>query len=281
LVFKGLPASSVYPQVLENVGVTENRGVEAVLYLKLISKKNIGWNSDITFSANRDKIVSLASGETRDVSIPDNALIVGEPVRAFYNYEANGCWSIDELDQAAIYGKVPGDIKIVDRNGDNVIDELDKRVYSKSPQFILGINNTVSYKNFSLSALVYSRVGQWIEYDFNTAYKPTEADGSPAVDFWTPENQHARFPRPGIASQNNMPALAFEKASFIKIRELMLSYNLPVSLVSKAGISNLRVYGSLQNYFTFSNLDNYDPERGGEISNPLAKQMVFGINLEF
>jgi hypothetical protein len=78
-----------------------------------------------------------------------------------------------------------------------------------------------------------------------------------------------------------MPALAFEKASFVKLREVMLSYNLPSSLISKIGISNLRVYGSLQNYFTFSNLDNYDPERGGEISNPLSKQMVFGINLEF
>ena len=49
-------------------------------------------------------------------------------------------------------------------------------------------------------------------------------DGSPAVDFWTPENQGARFPRPGIASQNDMPALAFENASFFKIREVTLGY---------------------------------------------------------
>jgi hypothetical protein len=52
-------------------------------------------------------------------------------------------------------------------------------------------------------------------------------------------------------------------------------------IVSKLRLNNLRIYGSLQNYFTFSNLDNYDPERGGEISNPLAKQMIFGINLDF
>jgi TonB-dependent starch-binding outer membrane protein SusC len=281
LVYKGLPASSVFPQVLENVGVTENIGFEAALYLRVLSTKDFTWNSDITFSTNRDKIVSLASGETKDVSIPDNALIVGQPVRAFYNYEANGCWKIDEAAEAAVYGKIPGDIKIVDSNGDDVINELDKRVYNKSPKFVFGFNNTLSYKNISLSALLYSRIGQWIEYEFNTGYKPTESDGSPDVDFWTPENQNARFPRPGIASQNDMPALAFEKASFVKLREVMLSYNLPSSLISKAGISNLRVYGSLQNYFTFSNLDNYDPERGGEISNPLSKQMVFGINLEF
>lgn len=281
LVYKGLPASSVYPQVLENVGKTENIGFEAALNFRLIEKHDFTWSSDITFSTNRDKIVSLASGETQDVSIPDAALIVGQPVRAFYNYEANGCWKIDEADQAATYGKIPGDIKIVDVNNDGIINELDKRLYNKSPKFILGWNNTVTYKGFALSALVYSRVGQWLRYDYNTAYKPTEADGSPAVDFWTPENQNAKFPRPGIASQSDMPALAFEKASFLKIREIMLSYSLPSNLISRIGVSNLRIYGSLQNYFTFSNLDNYDPERGGSISNPLSKQMVFGLNLEF
>jgi TonB-linked SusC/RagA family outer membrane protein len=281
LVYKGLPASSVYPQVLENVGNTENRGFEAALSFRAIEETNFSWVTDLTFSLNRDKIVSLASGESRDVSNPAQALIVGEPVRAFYNYEANGCWSISEASTATLYGKVPGDIKLVDVNGDNKIDDSDKRIYNKSPKFIVGWNNSVSYKGLTLSALVYARVGQWIQYAYNTAYKPTEADGSPAVDFWTPENQGAKFPRPGIASQSDMPALAFENASFLKIRELTLGYSLPKQIFRGIGISNLRIYGSLQNYFTYSNLDNYDPERGGAISDPLAKQMVFGVNLEF
>ncbi|HPT12751.1 MAG TPA: TonB-dependent receptor, partial [Bacteroidales bacterium] len=104
---------------------------------------------------------------------------------------------------------------------------------------------------------------------------------SPAVDFWTPENQDAKFPRPGIASQNDLPALAFEKASFVKIKEVTLSYLVPNKYIEKIGLSKLRVYGSLQNYFTFSNLDNYDPERKGEISDPMTKQAVFGINVDF
>jgi len=281
LLYKGLPASSVYPQVIENVGTTENKGVEASLNLRVIEKKNFSWLADLNFSMNRDKIISLASGESRDVSKPDEALVVGEPVRAFYNYEADGCWKIDEAAEAKIYGKIPGAIKIVDRNNDNVINDLDKRLYNKSPKFVAGWNNTFNYKGISLSALMYARVGQWIRYDYNLAYKPTEQDGSPAVDFWTPENQNAKFPRPGIVSQNDMPALGFENSSFFKIRELTLGYSLPPRIINKAGISNLRIYGSLQNFFTFSNLDNYDPERGGAISHPLAKQMVFGINLDF
>jgi TonB-dependent starch-binding outer membrane protein SusC len=281
LLYKGLPASSVYPQVLANVGATENRGFEALLNLRVIESKDFTWSTDITYSMNRDKITSLASGETQDVSNPNQALIVGEPVRAFYGYEAKGCWSIDDAPTAQTFGRVPGDIVIVDKNLDGVINDQDKRLYNKSPMYILGWNNTFTYKNISLSALAYARIGQWIQYDFNTAYKPTEQDGSPAVDFWTPENQGAKFPRPGIASQNDMPALAFEQASFFKIRELTLAYSLPRTVIEKIRVSNFRIYGSLQNYFTFSNLDNYDPERGGAISNPLAKQMVFGINLEF
>lgn len=281
LLYKGLPASSVYPQVLANVGETENRGFELGLNYRVVEGKDFSWVTNLSYSQNRDKIVSLASGATQDVSNPDQALIVGEPVRSFYGYEANGCWSIDEAATALLYNKIPGDVKIVDRNNDSLINDKDKRIYNKSPKFIVGWNNTVTYKNFSLSALVYARVGQWIKYDYNTAYKPTEQDGSPDLDFWTPENQGAKFPRPGIASQNDLPALAFEKASFLKIKEVTFGYNLPNKLISKVGISSLRLYASLQNYFTYSNLDNYDVERGGSISNPLSKQMVFGLNVEF
>ncbi len=281
LLYKGLPATSVYPQVLANVGETENIGFEASISSRIIETNEFLWSSDFTFSTNRDKILALASGEDRDVSIPDNALVVGEPVRAFYNYEADGTWSIAEAATAAIYNRIPGDIKIVDANNDQVINDLDKRLYNKSPKFIFSWNNSFSYKGLTLSGQLFARVGQWIQYAYNTAYKPTEQDGSPDVDFWTPENQNAKFPRPGIASQNDMPALAFEKASYLKLREVTLAYNLPGSLISGAGISNLKVYCSLQNYFTFSNLDNYDPERGGSISNPMAKHMVFGLNLDF
>ncbi len=281
LLYKGLPASSVYPQVMANVGETENKGFEAALNLRVLETKDFTWVADVTYSMNRDKIVSLASGEKQDVSNPDQALLVGEPVRAFWGYEADGCWSVADSAKARTFNRVPGDVKIVDKNGDGVINDQDKRLYNKSPKFIIGWNNTISYKGISLSALVYARAGQWIKYDYNTAYKPTEQDGSPALDFWTPENQGAKFPRPGIASQNDMPALAFEQASFLKIKEVTLGYSLPKNIINKAGLSNLRVYASLQNYITFSNLDNYDPERGGAISNPLSKQMVFGLNLEF
>jgi TonB-dependent starch-binding outer membrane protein SusC len=281
LLYKGLPASSVYPQVLANVGETRNTGFEAAVNVKVINRDDLTWSSDISYSLNRDEITKLASGLDQDVSQPDMALKVGEAVRSFYGYEADGCWSIAEAEEAKAFGKVPGDVKIVDRDNNKVINDADKRFYNKSPKFILGWNNTINYKGFNLSALMYARIGQWIKYDYNTAYKPTEADGTPSVDFWTPENQGAKFPRPGITSQNEIPVLAYEQASYVKLKEITFGYTLPKALIQKAKLSKLYIYASLQNYFTKSNIDNYDPERGGSISNPLSKQFVVGLNLEF
>ncbi|MDR2840339.1 MAG: hypothetical protein LBV75_03595, partial [Paludibacter sp.] len=76
-------------------------------------------------------------------------------------------------------------------------------------------------------------------------------------------------------------ALKYQKADYFKIKDITLSYSLPKSWISKAFITNATIYGSLKNYFTFSAVGSYDSERGGSTSFPLAKQMVFGINVTF
>lgn len=286
LLQKTLPPTSVYITTWDNVGSTENKGIEVALNTRNVDTKDFKWSSDWAFSLNRDKITSLVSDLSQDISNTDRALIVGEPVLAFYDYETLGTWGIDESDEAAKYKKVPGDLKVKDQQkegeeGYGVIDENDRILFNKSPNFIFGWNNHFSYKNLSLSILTFARVGQWINYDFYSAFNPTVVDGTPDLDYWTPENQGAHFPRPGIANTAEYSSLNNLKASYWKIKDITLAYDLPKKLIKKAGIANLRVYGSMKNYFTFSNIDNYDPERGGSISNPLMKQIVFGLNLEF
>ena len=282
LLYAALPPTSVYPQTMQNVGDTKNQGIEAVLNVRAIEQNDFNWTTGLTFALNRDEIVSLASGQNQEVSNSSAALIVGEPVRAFYDYESIGCWKIDDPD-ASKY-KVPGnpgELKITDLDGDSLITVDDRRVYNKSPKFILGWNNTVSYKSFSLSAQVYARIGQWMAYELNNWYVPVSAGAQPVLDSWTPENQNAKFPRQGIAASSYYSTLQYELASFVKINNVTLSYSAPRNMLSRVGISNLRIYGTLQNYFTFSNLDNYDPERGGDVSSPLLKQVIFGMNVEF
>ena len=100
----------------------------------------------------------------------------------------------------------------------------------------------------------------------------------------TTTNQNAKFPSPGADKSiytTYGSSLLYEKADFLKIKDITLSYSLPKTWISKIGLSNARIYGSLKNFFTFSHIDNFDPEAGGGFSFPLAKQAVIGINLEF
>lgn len=148
------------------------------------------------------------------------------------------------------------------------------------------MSNSLSYKDFDLAVMVYARTGGIISYDMNGALNYESANWA-NLDYWTPTNTTAKFPSPGLSSaaasthSNYGSALLYEKANFLKIRDITLGYNLPKTLLGKAKIDNVKVYGSLKNYFTFSNIDNYDPERGGAFSFPLARQVVFGINVQF
>ena len=99
----------------------------------------------------------------------------------------------------------------------------------------------------------------------------------------TPPSTPPVAPPAGPAPHPYAPTqrMLYEKADFFKIKDITLSYNLPKSIISKAKISNARVYCSLKNYITFSSVDNYDAEMGGSINWPLAKQCVIGVNLTF
>lgn len=136
--------------------------------------------------------------------------------------------------------------------------------------------------NFNLSFLVFARLGGYIDYDMNTQLNYESANWGD-LDYWTLDNLDAKFPNPGAPSSifsSYGSSLRYEVADYIKIKEISLSYSIPSSVLKPAGISNLKVYGSLKNFFTFSSIDNYDPERGGSVSFPLAKQVVVGLSLE-
>lgn len=97
------------------------------------------------------------------------------------------------------------------------------------------------------------------------------------------ENPTNEFPRPekSYSDSSKLDALGYVDGSYLKIKEITLGYQLPKSWIGKIHASNIRIYCSLKNFFTFSHLDNYDPERGGSLSYPMTKQAVFGINVDF
>jgi hypothetical protein len=296
-----LPPSSVYPTVLSNIGETIGHGLEFALNASIVKTKVFSWESSLNYSNIYDEVYALADGIEKNIS-GRTGQIVGEPVYIYYDYKADGIWNVGEFDQyksnwesnhpgqtftppISAYGQ-SGTIKVVDQNDDGKINEDDKIVYNQKPKHLFGWSNTFTFQNFSLSALLYARLGGYIAYDFNNQIYYDGANWS-QLDYWTPSNTGAKFPSPGLTSTATSTyttyatSLTYEKADFVKIKDVTLGYNLPKKLIGSIGLSKINIYASLKNYFTFSQVDNYDPERGGSYNFPLSKQAVFGINIEF
>ena len=303
LFLRTAPPSQVFTTVLSNVGETEGSGLNVELNTLVVKSKDFSYDINWSYSAGKDEIVALTEGIDKYQVNGQEWLVKGQPVKIFYDFETNGNWNIGEFDQfktdwearhpgetlnytangaPAGYGNA-GTMKIVDRNDDGKIDSDDRRVYDRTPKHILGMNNTLQYKNLSLSFQLYARLGGYISYDLNNQMNYETANWAD-LDYWTPANTGAKFPSPGAVSavySSYSTALRYEKADFFKIKDITLAYNIPTNILKSVNISNLKVYGSLKNFFTWSAVDNYDSERGGSVSFPLAKQAVVGLNLEF
>ena len=307
LYYKTAPASSIFTSVLSNIGESKGHGLEIAINALPIRTKDFQWEINASATFAKDEVTKLADGLTKNIS-GNTGFIVGEPISIYYDYEVGDCWGVGEWDKyvedfkashdgaspagtGSKYYGTPGTMKIIDKNGDGAINEDDKRVYDRSPKTILGMTNTFSYKNFSLSFQMMARLGGYFAYDKNNALGIDDGNANWAdVNYWTPTNTSAKIPSPG-ANDNNLKAiytsyktaLLYEKANFFKIKDITLSYNLEKEWLKSLHMTNARVYCSLKNFITINALanDNYDPERGGSISFPLAKQFVLGLNVTF
>ncbi|MDJ1498446.1 TonB-dependent receptor [Cytophagaceae bacterium DM2B3-1] len=283
LLQRNIPTSTGYRTTWDNIGKTRNRGIEAILSLvALDSKGGFRWNTDFNFTSNKEEIRQLSLGN-RDLA---NSWFVGSPTQVWYDYEKIGIWQLNEEDEATKYGQIPGQIKVRDLDNNGTITPEDRIILgTQRPKWTLGINNRFSYKGFELTVFVYSRIGQMISSEAANSYKIDGLENGTVVDYWTPENPTNAYPRPD--SRTNRTAaryystLRYVNGSFTKIRDITLAYTFPDAIRSKLSLSRLRVYASAKNYFTFSKMAPYDPERGGALDFPMTRLIVFGINADF
>lgn len=294
----GGPSSSQF-STYQNIGKTNNRGIEITLNTVNIDRKDFRWNSTFTFASNQEKIVSLITGE--DIIQGQNpeigSLLIGRPVNSFYSYKLNGIWQLGQEAEMAKYklngtenAFTPGSLRVVDRDGDFNITADDRQYLgSRSPKFTLGFNNTFYYKGFDLGVYMLMRWGQMIDAQFLGRFDPSGVSNSPDyLDYWTPENPSNDFPRPKkdgkLFDYTGYEALNFIDGSYMKVKNLSLGYSFPKDVTNKMGVSKLRIYATASNLFTIAKshlIKNYDPERGGSESMPLTKQLVFGVNFSF
>lgn len=174
-------------------------------------------------------------------------------------------------------------------DGDKKITEKDRTVIGKNfPSWTGGLNLSVGYKNFDLSALFQGAFDVDGYYTAEAAY--AFYNGATALkrhlDRWTPDNHNASYPRVTCSSQTNFVTSSFwlQDASYVRLKNLTLGYTLPQAWLTKAGIANAKVFLTGENLFTFTGLDGgIDPEesneRGWSYSN--VKKLSVGVKLSF
>lgn len=292
----GSISNGVMLQIFENIGASNNKGLEFSLNAQVVKNKNFTWTSTATFTHNKEKITKLVDGKNiLNGTDPENkSLIIGSPINSFWTFNKLGIWQTDEAAKAATvtFGNTPyrpGDIKVEDLNGDNIIDPNNDRkvIGSAVPKFVLGWQNSVSYKDFDLGVYMFVRYGQMINATFMSRYNPSGMGNGPAeFNYWTPENPSNDFPRPTKGGQfinyAAYQSMTYIDGSFLKLKTMTLGYTLPQAITKKIHAEKIRFYVTANNCFTFSKshlLRNYDPERGGEQGEPLMRQVIFGLNL--
>lgn len=276
----------------QNIGETNNKGIEVLLNTRNLVKKDFTWNTSLTFSTNKEKITSLPGGK----DLIADGLFLKNPKNTFYNYKYLGIWQADEAEEAAKYNCVPGDIKIAntgvfDANGKHAYNATDKVILGSGvPKWSGGLQNSFTYRGFDASIFIVARWGQMIENNLITRYDPTTGVGNSPddIDYWTPENTAAYLPRPGIhnntAGYVTWDALKYVNGSYWKIRNITLGYSLPALLLKRVSVQRARFYLTANNPFIFTKnelLKNQDPERNGSDNFPLTKQFVLGVNVSF
>jgi TonB-dependent starch-binding outer membrane protein SusC len=275
LVNQNLPRTSGTTEPFPtNIGETENKGFELSLNGSIIKDRNgLYWNLGFNLYANRNKIVSLASGQEYDKG---NGWFVGQPIDAIYDFKKIGIWQKGEEDEVTKYEGSTGQVGMIkveytgdyDGNGDptrligqgTTLEDDDRQIIgSIEPDFQGGFNTQVGYKGLELSVIGYYKSGGIL---VSALHSPTSylnmnngRRGQIKIDYWTEDNPTNAYPKPYGPEATNNPkygsTLAYFDASFVKISNITLAYNFKTEWLEKVKIDKLRVYATVQNPFIF------------------------------
>ncbi len=273
-----------YSSIMQNIGTTQNRGIEFSLNTVNISKKNFSWSTSLTFSLNRNKILDLDGTKTDDLA---NRRFIGYPMNVYYDVEQIGIWQEWEKEEAAEFGFAPGWPKIMDYKEDGIIDTNDYHIQgTPSPDWTAGMTNTFMYKNWDLSVYMYTQIGGVYADNFTFWFLGMNNQDWNKLDvpYWTPENQNNQYPGIGLDCLWTQ-VLAKVSGTFLKIQNITLGYNFSEKLMKKAHLKGVRLYAAVQNPFTFSSYLGADPQIIGEnLSTQLSLYPLtytFGVNFKF
>ena len=296
-----------YATSLRNIGAVTNKGVELEVGAILLDRKDLKWNVNASIAHNKNEVTSLGRASSIIPSISGATLgyisplivAVGEPLGTFYGYQFKGIVQSEEqaatLTPQTINKLEPGNPYYEDVNGDGVVNTEDQTTLGNSqPKFTYGLNTTLKYKNWDLFVNFAGSYGNKLYNGLATRLtKGSTYYNSLAVvaDRWTPTNPSNTVQK----ASNDLTVVSdsryVEDASYLRVKNIQLGYTLAVPQITKD--ARLRLYVSLQNFFTITNYSGYDPEGGRNGSDdqsalyqgidmatyPTAKTVLFGVNV--
>lgn len=329
-----------------NIGSLRNTGIEVTVNTVNIEKKDFSWRSNVVFSLNRNKVMSL---DTESGSLPQTLQIgsetatvtntvVGQPIGQFWGYKVIGRFDKPEdfyykdadgnvkpvaLPEGASIATSPtaggvfiGDYIYADINNDGVIDNNDQTfIGNPEPKFTWGFGNTFSYKGFDLSIQFSGSYGnkimnyqrRFLDITGSTSNQLTtvlnyarlakiDPNGPDDYRNYYVTNPGTAMPRlsteSGVNKNNRVSDAYVEDGSYIRLQNVSLSYTFPRKWIKNIFLTNAKVYCNIQNLFTITKYDGFDPEvgslRGTALLNgvdysryPSPRIYTVGVNLQF
>lgn len=307
-----IPGSSGFSSGLKNIGEVENKGFELAINATPVEGA-FTWNTSLNLTYNKNKVLDLGDvsfiypdqpGQDETGTHLGRIVQVGESLGSFYGYVYDGLFSAsDDIASSAQPTAKPGDIRFKDISGpdgvpDGMINDLDRTIIGcAQPKIFGGFNNTFSYKDFDLNVNTIFTLGNDVYNGTRVIMENMQGATNmfaSTLDRWTPVNQQARFPRP-LRSKAVMRVSDqyVENGSYFRFQNITLGYNFPARYLGFTKyVTGLRVYASLQNFFTITSYSGDNPEvsKYGQdnlgagydaFSYPLAKSVLFGLNVKF
>lgn len=274
-------STSGYGFYWDNVGTMVNVGAELSLNASLIATEKFQWSVNANVSYNHNEIVELYNGVTEyELSNTNTKLVVGHPLGEFY------------INRYAGVNPANGDALWYDKNGEltTELHDEDKVLVGKSyyAPWQGGFGTALSWKGLSLSAQFSWVADRWMinndrYFDESNGRFASYNQSSRLLNRWKQPGDVTDIPRHGVYTEFDSRLL--EDASFMRLKNVMLSYNLPSDVIKKSRVfSGLRIYAQAQNLFTFSKFSGLDPEGTSNIyaaQYPMSRQFTFGLDLTF
>lgn len=265
----------------QNVGGLVNRGFEINLNASLIATKDFLWTVNANVSYNSNVITELYNGVTEyEMANTNTKLVVGHSLGEFY---INRYAGVNPANGDALWYTKDGELT-------NVLSDDDKVMIGKSfnAPWQGGFGTTLSWKGLSLTAQFSWVADRWMInndrfFDESNGRFQTYNQSRRLLDRWKEPGDITDIPRHGVYTEFDSRLL--EDASFMRLKNLMLSYSLPSDLLAKSGfIRGIKVYAQGQNLLTFTGFSGLDPESSSNIyaaQYPMSRQFTFGLDLLF